>query len=434
MKKLLAAFLAVLILAGCCGCGVTIRTPHLEPSGKDENGEWIFDKEVIIGRVAPLTGSLSSFGEGTPDVEQQAIDAVNRSGGIVLDGRRCRLVMITEDSGSSTKVAQAAAERLINKGASMILAAHVADTVSPVSSVCEREGVPCIAVDAPTDAWVTNGPYENSWLTHFNTEAEILCFLDAWESVETNRRIGLVTANDIEGIEMATFIEDFAAKKGYEVMDPGRYTPGLGRFYSMVLALKKSECDIILGVMEQPDFIDFWQECRRQDYKPKVCTVAKACIFASSIEALGNSANGLVSEVWWNEDFPYTSSITGQTCSGFANTYRRSAGITVDEAIPPTIAHKHANVEIACDILRRAGSLDLEKIRAAAASTDLDTIVGHIAFNDDKVSLMNCVTGQWQKNEDGDIELKIVLNTQLPRVETTSVITELIGWEEEEER
>lgn len=432
MKRLLAMVLAVLLALMCCACGVSIRYPDLQPSGKDENGNWIFDKEVLIGRVAPLTGSLASFGDGTPQVEQQAIDAVNRSGGIVLDGQRCKLVLLTENSGSSTKEAQAAAERLIQKGVSIILVAHVADTVSPVSSVCEREGIPCISVDAPTDAWVTNGPYENSWHTHFNTESEILCFFDAWEKTGTNRRIGLVTANDIEGIEMTSFIEDFAQTKNYTVVDPGRCTPGNSDFGSLVATLKKNNCEIVLGVMEQPDFIAFWQECRRQDYNPEVCTIAKACIFESSIQILGDAADGLISEVWWSDEFPFESSITGQSCKEFANTYRRSAGLTLEDGIAPTIAHKHANVEIACDILRRAGSLDLEAIKAAAAETDLDTIVGHVAFNGDKVSLMNCVTGQWQKNGDGKIELEIVINTQLPEVETTSEIYQLPKWEEKE--
>lgn len=76
------------------------RGPEPAPSGQAEDGSWIFDDTVLVGRVVPLTGTLASFGQGTPYVEQTAIDAVNEQGGVVLDGKRCRLELIYADSGS----------------------------------------------------------------------------------------------------------------------------------------------------------------------------------------------------------------------------------------------------------------------------------------------------------------------------------------------
>ena len=90
MRLRLAVILScLLLLAGC-----TQPAPVSSPSGQDAQGNWIFDGTVLIGRVVPLTGFLSSFGNGTPYVEQSAIDAINARGGLVLDGRRCRLEMI----------------------------------------------------------------------------------------------------------------------------------------------------------------------------------------------------------------------------------------------------------------------------------------------------------------------------------------------------
>ena len=85
------------------------RGPEPAPSGQAEDGSWIFDDTVLVGRVVPLTGTLASFGQGTPYVEQTAIDAVNGQGGVVLDGKRCRLELIYADSGSDVAGAGAAA-------------------------------------------------------------------------------------------------------------------------------------------------------------------------------------------------------------------------------------------------------------------------------------------------------------------------------------
>ena len=403
-----------------CGCAVpSVEAPV--PSGRDAAGNWIFDDVVTVGRVVPLTGPLASFGEGTPYVEQAAIDAINGQGGVVLDGKRCRLELVCADSQSDVVKAGEAARQLIADGVDIMIVSNTADTVSPVSAVCEREGIACISVDAPASAWVMGGPYQNSWHTFFDNENELLCFLDAWESIETNRTIGLITANDGEGVEIATFIQNFAAAKGYKIVDPGRYTIGAEDYSQFVSTFAQAECDIILGVMNTRDFSRFWRQCRNSGYAPKMCTVAKSCLFSSDVEELGELANGLITEVWWNRDFPYDSSITGWSSAQLADDYLENYDSSLTMA-PATVGYKHANVEILYDVLKRAGSLNLPAINAAAAATDLDTVVGRVSFNGDHVSVMSCVTGQWVMNEDGSYRQEIVGNYLLPSVKLTADI------------
>ena len=415
-KRLTALALCLLVLMGCAPA-----EPENTPSGQDGSGNWIFDDVVTVGRVVPLTGPLASFGEGTPYVEQTAMDAINAMGGVVLDGKRCRLELVCADSASSAAQAAEAARSLIAQGIDVMIVSNTADTVSPVSAVCEREGIACISVDAPASAWVMGGPYQNSWHTFFDNEHELLCFLEAWESIDTNKTIGLITANDAEGVEIATFIQDFAAAKGYTIVDPGRYTIGAEDYAAFVDAFARAECDIILGVMNTEDFSVFWRQCMEGDYRPKMCTVAKSCLFSSDVERLGGLAHGLITEVWWTAEFPTVSSISGWSSAELAADYLANydPGLNM---VPPSVGYKHANVEILYDILTRAGSLELEVINAAAAATELDTVVGHVSFNEDHVSVMSCVTGQWILGEDGTFRQEIVGNYLMPAVEVTADI------------
>jgi branched-chain amino acid transport system substrate-binding protein len=152
----------------------------------------------------------------------------------------------------------------------------------------------------------------------FDNERELLCFLEAWNSIDSNKRIGLITANDSEGVEISTFINDFAVMKGYTVIDPGRYNIGEVSYTDKISVFEESGCDIILGVMNTEDFRIFWEQLMETNYRPKMCTVAKSCLFQSDVIKLGDLGNGLISEVWWNEDFPFLSSITGWTSEELA--------------------------------------------------------------------------------------------------------------------
>ena len=403
------------LLAGC-----TQSAPVSSPSGQDAQGNWIFDDTVLVGRVAPSTGPLSSFGQGTPYVEQSAFDIINAQGGVVLDGKRCWLELVCTDSQSNIARAGEAAQELIQSGIDIMIVSNTADTVTPVSAACERAGIACISVDAPASAWAMGGPYQNSWHTFFDNEREMLCFLDVWDKVDTNKTIGLLTANDGEGVEITTFITDFAASKGYTIVDPGRYTLGMTDYSHMIGQFIQADCDIILGVMNTVDFSNFWRQCTATGYRPKLCTVAKSCLFSSDVEVLDELADGLITEVWWSGDFPYYSSLNGWSSAQLAQDYLEQYPQL--SLAPPTVGYKHANVEILYDILQRAGSLELSAINEAAAATDLDTIVGHVSFNEDHISLMSCVAGQWIRQEDGSFRQEIVGNYLIPSVEITADI------------
>lgn len=417
MGIMLCFVLGAVLLNGCQSGGKA----GSYASGQDENGNWIFDDVVTVGRVVPLTGPLSSFGAGTPYVEQEAIDAINEKGGVILDGKRCRLELKYKDSFSDVEKAADQARALIDEGIDIMIVSNTADTVSPVSAVCEREGIACISVDAPASAWAMGGPYKNSWHTFFDNEREMIAFLKAWDSIDSNKTIGLITANDSEGVEISTFIHDFAVMKGYTIVDPGSYYIGEDNYWDKISAFKEADCDIILGVMNPEDFRSFWSELMETDYRPKMCTVAKSCLFEADVAKLGEQGNGLITEVWWNKDFPFYSSITGWSCQEISDDYLEKCQPELN-IVPPSVGYKHANLEILYDILKRAGSMELEDINRAASETDLNTIVGHVSFNKDHIALMSCVTGQWILNEDGTYRQEIVDNYLMPSVDVTADI------------
>jgi branched-chain amino acid transport system substrate-binding protein len=238
--------------------------------------------------------------------------------------------------------------------------------------------------------------------------------LDLWNSLTTNKLIGAMWPNDADGIAQADAKHGLRAiytPAGYKVIDGGRYQDGSEDFTSQIGKFKAVGVDIITGVMIPPDFTNFWKQCYQQGLKPNIVTMAKGILFPSAMEALGDIGYGLSSEVWWSPSHPFKSSLTGQTCQQLADAYEASTGKQWTQPI------MHYNVfEVVADALKRTASVDdKEAIVKAVATTDLDTIAGHITFSagppynpGPNVCRTPVVGGQWIKGSKYPYDIAVV--------------------------
>ena len=378
------------------------------------------DKEyILIGRVAPLTGAIANFGAGTPFIEEKAIEAINAEGGIFIEeyGKKLPLKIVVVDSeSSSTKASEAATKLILDNKIDVMIASHTADTVNPVAAICERYQVPCITVDAPADMWLEGGPYKYNFHAFFDTESEINGFAEAWDKIDTNKKVGIVCANDTEGISFAEAMVETAVERGYTPVDPGRFTSGTNDFTSLINKLIQEDVEIITGAVLSPDFAVFWRQAHNMGFIPKICAIDKANLFVSDVKALGDDlGNGVLAEAWWRPECTYSSSLTGQTSQELSDMYLQKSGLEIS---PPPIGFKHANVELLVDALKRAQTLKEDKLLEAIGQTDMDTIVGHIKFDEEHKCILGIAIGQWVL-EDGTWKQNIVANKYVPHIPLT---------------
>ena len=230
---------------------------------------------IKVGIVIPQTGVLTAFGAGTEEMTQYALDQINEAGGLEVDGTVKKLKLFVGDSQSEPEKARQVAQQMISgQNVDVMLTSHTADTTVPVSEACEEAGILCLSVDTPDEAWAASD-HQYSYHAGFNTENELLCFLDAWKAAGvTSGKIGVMHADDAEGQAMMAAITAFAAAYGYEICDPGAYTPGTSNYSAMVRRLKEEDCEIVAGVLLTSDFGTFYRNLKASGDMPEVCTVA----------------------------------------------------------------------------------------------------------------------------------------------------------------
>ncbi len=259
-------------------------------------------------------------------------------------------------------------------------------------------------------------------------EEIIANFTAVWNQSGAAKKVGGLFPNDADGNawgDPALGRPGPLAAHGFELLDPGRYQPLNNNFTSQITAFKDAGCEIVTGVMIPPDFATFRSQAAQQGINRKVVTIGKALLFPSSVDAMGDRADGLTTEVWWTPDYPFSSSLTGQSARQLGDAYVTTSG----KPRSATLGFAHAIFEVALDVVKRTEDLtDKAAIMAAITSTGLDTIVGPINGANGpmkNVTKTKVAGGQWQR-KDGKLELVIVNNEQNPDIPLTGEL-KLLG-------
>lgn len=422
LKKVLAiAFSAVLAMGLLAGCGSDGGDGGSTGDGGSKGGD-----VIKIGYVNPTTGALSGNGEGCEWVIGQIESYVNETlGGIEVDGAKATIDVIMYDSTSDQSTASEMAQKLVEEDeVDMLIAIQTPETVIPVATVAERYGVPCVAIQAPVNAIA--GAYEDYTVTYhaFWTIEKVYeqykaLWTQAGYAPGSGAVVGLAFANDADGTAWHDVFVDLAAKDGYKVVDPGQYPSGTTDFTNIVNTFKNENIDILAGTNIPPDFLNLFNEVIKQGVEVGCISMGKCCLLEGDVAALGDLAEGIMTEVWWAPTNIYTSGLTGVTCADLGAAYATDNG----RSMPQPAGYAYAALEIAVNAFTNAGSTDAEAVLGALAATDIETIVGPICYDQEMAGLTYGDTviggGQWQKNADGKLELVVIDNTVYPEVPTT---------------
>ena len=381
-------------------------------------------RAVKIGMVSPQTGPIAAFGEADQFVLAGVRNAIGD--GILIAGEKHPVQIIYKDSQSNpNRAAEVTTQLINNEKVDIVIGSSTSDTVIPVSDQCELAGVPCVTSDDPWQIWFfgrKGDPKKGfEWTYHFFWELDQLgdVFADMWLAMpSSNRVLGTLWSNDGDGVNANAHLPDFFKSKGFDVHNLGLYNNNADDFSAQIAELKRFNCEIVSGVFTPPEFGIFWTQCAQQGYRPKIVTPAKALLFPTAVEALGDRGSGLSTEVWWSHHHPFNSGLTGESALQFCNAYTAATG----KQWTQPIGFKHANLEVAIDILKRARTLDPNSIRDAIVDTDYQSLVGPVAWKGGPHNPVKnaCSTplvgGQWKKGEKFKYDLHIVYNQPAPNI------------------
>jgi branched-chain amino acid transport system substrate-binding protein len=411
-------------LAGTAGAGLAL-SPLFAACGSGSGGS---GSTIKIGYVSPETGPLAGFGEA----DKFVIGALKKklADGIDVGGDKRSIEVLVRDSQSnSNRAASVTNDLILNDNVNLVLVEGTPDNTNPVADACEANGTPCISSVAPWQSYFLGRKGDPAkpfkWTYHFfwGLEDLIAVYSEIWPAIPTNKKMGVLWPNDPDGLAFADPKNGFTPplkQQGFTIVDGGRFNDGTDDFSAAISKFKTAGVELISGVAVPPDFATFWSQAAQQGLHPKIATIAKAILFPSAVDALGDRANGLATEVWWSNKHPFKSSLTGESAADLAAAYESST----KKLWTQPVGFVHALFEVAVDVFKRAKDVgDPKSVADAVKATNLDTVVGKIGWSAGadqnpvaNVSKTKLVGGQWVKGTKYPHELSIVTNKQLPDV------------------
>lgn len=365
-----------------------------------------------IGFISPRTGALAGFGETDGYVIGHVREAL--AGGIDLGGRIFALEILDRDTQSDPSRASQLARALINQDhVDLVLAIATPETVNPVSDACEAAGMPCLSTVMPWEAWYygrgakPGQPSPFKWTYHFGfgVDAYVRTYSAQWQLIETNKKVGVMYPNDADGNAIRAALAPRLEAEGFTIVDPGAYETGTTDFTSQIALFRREGVEIFNSFPIPPDFAAFWRQATQQGLarQIKIAQIAKAGLFPSAIEALGDLGFNLASDAYWHKSFPYHSSTTGITGEELAQGYEKATGRQWTQQLGATLALFDAGL----DALKAASNpKDKAAVAGAISTLDTVTIAGPVNFNSGPVP--NVASGpiigtQWVKAPDDSL-------------------------------
>jgi branched-chain amino acid transport system substrate-binding protein len=395
-------------------------------------------KEIKIGWIHPLSGELAGFGYPDAWVQKTALATSQFKNGIKIGGTTYQVTVKSYDTQSNQSDTGTIAKQAIQQdGVDLLFASSTPETVNGVALQAEALGCPLICSNIPWESWYINlgGNPQKPTLKPKNTIMYFLgaehlaqAFIPMWnrigEKYGNDHKVAAAFPNDSDGNAFRAVFPPILKGAGYTIDMSTAYPDGLTNYTSMITQFKNNGDQFFTNVPITPDFTTMWTQALQQGFKPKLATVAKVLLFPTDAYAMGSKAYNIATDAWWVPELPWTSSLTGQTCSEFGTAYT-AAGL----GQPNANISNYTLFEIAYAALKLVDNPhDKAELAAALFKVNLpQAVAGPLDYTSTNVktnpapgvAITPPVGIQWQKGTTYKLEAKVVDNTLQPDAKIT---------------
>jgi branched-chain amino acid transport system substrate-binding protein len=202
-------------------------------------------RELRIGFIVPMSGALAPYGGSHLEGARLAVAKANRSGGLRVKGRKCLVVLVEKDGGSSPEQALAAAQELVSREqVSAIVGPIFSSQAIPVARLADKTGIPMIDQIATNPAVTRGSPcvFRVSCTDDFQGEAMARF---AFERLNARRAAILFDVASAYNSGVADVFSRHFVSVGGRVVAAETYTTGAADFRVQLRRIAAARPDVL---------------------------------------------------------------------------------------------------------------------------------------------------------------------------------------------
>ncbi len=351
---------------------------------------WLTAAETIeIGCVAPLTGPQAHLGKDIENGARLAVDTINASTP-TIGGQPVQFVLLVEDDQADPKTATVVAQKLVDEGVKGVVGHLNSGASIPASRIYAENGVPQVS-PASTAVAYTNQGFDTTYRLMANDSQQGKAL--GQYATRLGKRVVVVDDRTAYGQGLIDEVVKSVEASGGKVVGREYTTDKSTDFTAILTSLKSKRPDVVVFGGMDPQAAPMVRQMRTLGMKTPFMG-GDGMQSAEFIKLAGPAAEGAIGS---SPGLPLA-----QMPGGAEFTKRFGERFGKVQIYAP-FSHDAAVVLI--QAMLRAGSAEPKQYLPELAKTQLDGVIGPIAFDakgdlrDGPVTLYQVKNGQWQPVE-----------------------------------
>ena len=323
---------------------------------------------IKIGVINPFSGPLALYGGEMTRGFELAVDQANAAGGLL--GRKIELV---RGDASNPQQGIATVEQLVTKDkVDMFTGTYISAVANSASDAAARYnklywetgGVARDLTERGLPNFVRSGAYAVSFAARsVDTVRDLIA--PSLKKEMKDLKVWIEHEDSIYGTSIAEVQKRMLEAFGTKVVGVGSHSFRSIDLNDTVLRAKQANPDVLIQTGYVPDGNLLLRTAREQGFKPAAILLVGTGDTVETLESVGAaSLEGVLMVGWPRTDVAES---YGPGAKAFLAAYR--AKYKADPIAPQSMAG-YVGLQILFDSIKAAGSIDVEKIRAAAAKLD----------------------------------------------------------------
>jgi len=337
--------------------------------------------EILLGAAVSLTGKYALNGAHTKNGYELAVHRINELGGVTVGGRSYKLVVRYYDDESTPARGTALAERLVRQdGVKFMLGPYSSGLTKAILPVIEKYKVPMVEGNGAARELFTRG-YRYVFAVLSTSDQYLMPAIElaAEHAAKLGKtkdklRVALAMENEPFAQDVRAGVLESVQRHGMMVVIDDQLPPELDDMSMTLSKVKALEPDVlVVSGREKGALTAVGQLSALQVYVP---IIAMTHCDSARIETLGKAAEHVLCAHQWHRSLAYKDDVFG-SAEDFAKAFEAAFAYEA----PYQAAQSAAAVHVFADAIKRAQSLDTEKVRNAIAATELETFYGPVRFD-----------------------------------------------------